>query len=173
MDDQLNELLIEINDELIKINKCLDIYVTGGSAMSFYAIDNDISDMRRTHDIDYVNFIDDDELRSLLNELNTEFAGMFTDSVPVEDYYDQSTLYSFSETLSNLNVYVPRLEIIFVNKAMSTRQKDLEDCLYLKDYVDLSDCEERLREILSYQAYVNPDCNVYTLQRMGVIRKLI
>lgn len=171
--DYLDRLLIDINSELVKLNRHLDLYVTGGSAMYFFAKDHDIHDARLTRDIDYVNIIYNDHLRDLLDEFDTEFAGGFVDAVPVEDYLEESELYSFSETLSHLNVYVPKLEIIFTNKAISTRQKDLQDCMYLKNHVDIKNCEERLKELLSYQAYINPDSNIFELQNLGIISKLI
>lgn len=173
MQHYLNQLLLDINEELGKINYYLDLYVTGGSAMSFYAIDNDIEGMRSTRDIDYVNVIANDNLRDLLYEFETEFAGQFVDAVPIEDYYTNSTLYSFSKELSHLNVYIPKLEIVFVNKAMSTRQKDLEDCYFLKDFVNLDNCEDMLKELITYQAYINPDCNILNLQRDNIINKLL
>lgn len=170
--DQLNNALLLVNKTLQRYEIYLSLYITGGSAVLFHINDNEYFDFRETQDIDYVNVLYSTDLRDMLEDFSIEFAGMFNDSVPSEDYIEQSELYSFSHRLSHLDVYIPPLEIICTNKIMSTRQKDLDDCLILLQHVDIDNVESRVKELLTYQAYHNPDMNLFALQRRGYLKSI-
>lgn len=161
--------LTRFDNQLRKSGKFVNLYVTGGAAMAFYADQHNIENIRETKDVDFINFIDDPDIRKLQQTYSIEFAGMFTDSIPPEDFVEASSVFHFSEQLTNVTVFIPPLEFIFVNKAMSTRQKDLEDCLFLANHVNLSDCKERIDELLTYQAYLNPDLNLFVLREKRIL----
>ena len=163
LNKRVNYIFNEINEDLKQSQKHAQIVLIGGQ-LGVYHLGE--TEYRKTHDIDVVHKHNDKQFIELLSQYGIEQVGVMQ-LPPYEDLTDENNC----ETLhySNLDVFLPDLELFVVSKLMTTRGKDLND---LENTNLLKYCnEERLVSLIEeYKQYSldedHPDINFKQLNRL-------
>ena len=122
--EKFKELFQELNTELQRIDKKLDLICVGGFVLEFYSI-------RSTIDVDAF-FENDSELNALIKKVGDKLHAneeelWLNNSVStmnkIPDINICRKIYSFS----HINIYIPPVEYIIGMKATTGREKDVED----------------------------------------------
>ena len=153
----------KINDELKKFNKTAKIVLIGGQ-LGIYHLGEE--EYRKTYDIDVIHKYDDKDFIKLLDQFGIEQVGVMQ-LPPYEDLTDENNCEIIS--YSNLDVYIPDLELFAISKLMTTRGKDLDDLEYtnLLKFCDKDKLNQLVEEYLSYSLDSDhPDINVKQLERL-------
>lgn len=163
LNEDINEIFKFINDDLKKQNKTAKIVLIGGQ-LGVYHLGEE--EYRKTHDIDVIHKYDDKDFIELLSQYGIEQVGVMQ-LPPYEDLTDENNCEIIS--YSNLDVYIPDLELFAISKLMTTRGKDLDDLEYtnLLKFCDKDKLNQLVEEYLSYSLDSDhPDINVKQLERL-------
>lgn len=163
LNKDVNEIFNLINEELKSLSKHAKIVLIGGQ-LGVYHLGE--AEYRKTHDIDVIHKYDDKDFIELLSQYGIEQVGVMQ-LPPYEDLIDENNCEIIS--YSNLDVYIPDLELFAVSKLMTTRGKDLDDLEYtnLLKFCDKDKLNQLVEEYLSYSLDSDhPDINVKQLERL-------
>lgn len=153
----------QINEELKQNNKKAQIVLIGGQ-LGIYHLGE--KEYRKTHDIDVIHKYDDKYFINLLSQYGIEQVGIMQ-LPPYEDLTDESNCEIIS--YSNLDVYIPNLELFAISKLMTTRGKDLDDLEYtnLLKFCDKDKLIKLVEEYLDYSIDKDhPDINVKKFEEL-------
>lgn len=153
----------KINEELKDSCKNAKIVLIGGQ-LGVYHLGEE--NYRKTHDIDVMHKYDDSDFIELLSKYGIEQVGIMQ-LPPYEDLTDENNCEIIS--YSNLDVYIPDLELFAISKLMTTRGKDLDDleCTSLLKFCDKNKLNRLAEEYINYSLdRDHPDLNIKQLKRL-------
>ena len=122
--EKFNKLFQELNTELKKIDKKVDLICVGGFVLEYYSI-------RSTIDVDAF-FENDSEFNTLIKKVGDKLHAneeelWLNNSVSNMNKKPDIGICSKVYSLSNINIYIPPIEYIIGMKASTGREKDVED----------------------------------------------
>lgn len=149
----IDEIISNLNEELKRRNKTLEITVYGGSCLC-------ILDKFResTYDID-LNSSDNALLKDCVNSLGYTKDLINTEMEVFINLRENLELYKI---LSNLKVFTPALDYLLALKLKSAREKDLMDCVNL--------CKDL--ELYTIQDIKHVFCRYYSVVQFSSHRKI-
>jgi len=163
LNEDVNEIFNLINEELKSLSKNAKIVLIGGQ-LGIYHLGEE--EYRKTHDIDVIHKYDDKDFIELLSRYGIEQVGIMQ-LPPYEDLKDESNCEIIS--YSNLDVYIPDLELFAISKLMTTRSKDLDDLEYtnLLKSCDKNKLIKLVKEYLDYSIDKDhPDINIKKFEEL-------
>lgn len=122
--EKFNKLFQELNTELKKIDKKVDLICVGGFVLEYYSI-------RSTIDVDAF-FENDSEFNTLIKKVGDKLHAneeelWLNNSVSNMNKKPDIGICNKVYSLSNINIYIPPIEYIIGMKASTGREKDVED----------------------------------------------
>ena len=122
--EKFNKLFQELNIELKKIDKKVDLICVGGFVLEYYSI-------RSTIDVDAF-FENDSEFNTLIKKVGDKLHAneeelWLNNSVSNMNKKPDIGICNKVYSLSNINIYIPPIEYIIGMKASTGREKDVED----------------------------------------------
>ena len=135
--DSIVNILEELNSELAKRDKHLDITIYGGSSLCLLTTFRE-----STYDIDTLSS-DNELLRDCLKSI-----GITGDLVntEIDSFLNTNEDLKVYKEYSNLTVKLPSLEYLTALKCRACREKDLDDLIHLKKLLNIKSLKE-LRSI--------------------------
>lgn len=130
---QIDKILADINEELLRRNKSLEITVYGGSCLCILSKFRDT-----TYDVDLTSS-DDELLKDCISSLRYPKDLVNTEMSVFINLRETLELYKRFERLT---VYIPTLSYLLALKLKSSRNKDLEDCVNLCKELGINSIEQ-------------------------------
>ncbi len=124
---------------------------------------------RPTRDIDLTILSTDNErvLREILQDLSIEILDGTVEVPPLEDFTSATNFKIEGSSFTNIEIYIPSIELLACTKIFSKREKDLQD-LRDTDLLLLCDKQELLSMADEYLGYMlnpeDPDLNYHQLR---------
>lgn len=121
---KFNRLFQELNTELKKIDRKIDLICVGGFVLEYYSI-------RSTIDVDAF-FENDSEFNALIKKVGDKLHAneeelWLNNSVSTMNEKPDINICKKIYSLSHINIYIPPIEYIIGMKATTGREKDVED----------------------------------------------
>ncbi|MBP1968360.1 hypothetical protein J2Z83_000452 [Virgibacillus natechei] len=168
---EIIEAMYYLDNYCILKNIHAEIVLMGGSAiMITLGILNGMN-FRSTNDIDVetISTTDMDLLQESLDLSNIHLVGGIMEVPPLEDLKEKDNLYEIHQDFSDINLFVPNIEILACCKIFSKRQKDLDD-LENTPLLDACDKGKLLEMVNEYKVELlnpnDPDLNVHQLDNI-------
>lgn len=164
LDDYTYETLEELNEDLYNTNLKFECFLIGGTLASYYLG----NEFRKTLDID---ILENSPIPTHLLMKHGVDVVHVTEVPPKEELEIEEKI-----KFSNLDVLIPKIEMLVTFKLMTTRGKDFQD---LRNYPLLDNCNiEKLRNMINeYSSFLvspdNPDLNYKQLEELLKHRNLI
>ncbi|MED4553897.1 DUF6036 family nucleotidyltransferase [Lysinibacillus capsici] len=174
-------------DDIVKKLELLDIFcgirktkgqliLFGGSAI-LIRLELENFSFRPTKDIDVgiLKSMDEKELVQAIREANIDLIVGTIEVPPPEDFRDMEKYKLETNTLDNIEVFVPSFELLACTKLFSKRQKDLDD-LEQTDLLNVCNKEALLELVEDYKGYVvnpeHPDWNYKKIDDIFSVRSI-
>lgn len=160
--------LSELDEECEQAGIRGRMVMMGGAALKVYLEMKAKKRFRPTIDIDVsiVLCTNEQRLHELMEKTGIQELGGIISLPPYEDFTDEKNWFELDGEFTNIQVFIPKIELLICSKIFSTRGKDLDDLLYT-DIIQECDIMRLKKMIKEYRdnciELVNPALNYHHL----------